>query len=40
MTLNYLRARDGDTRLVSARMLYEFARRYDEWADQPHSGSS
>lgn len=21
-------------------MLYEFARRYDEWADQPHSGSS
>ena len=39
-TLNYLRARDGDTRLVSARMLYEFARRYDEWTDQPHSGSS
>ncbi len=38
--LNYLRARDGDTRLVSARMLYEFARRYDEWSDQPHSGSS
>lgn len=38
--LNYLRAEAGETRPVSPWMLYENARRYDEWATTDHEGSS
>ena len=34
-----LTARDGE-RLVSPRMLYEMARRYDEWPGEKYAGSS
>lgn len=38
--LNYLRAERGITDLVSPFFLYDNARRYDEWAAEPHEGSS
>ena len=38
--LNYLRAEQGETELVSPRMLYEFARVYDEWPGTDYQGSS
>ncbi len=38
--LNLLRARLGETRLVSPAMLYHHARLYDEWAGTEHEGSS
>ena len=38
--LHYRSAGGGLPPAVSSRMLYEMARRNDEWADTPHSGSS
>jgi hypothetical protein len=38
--LNYLRAEQGETDLVSAQMLYENARVYDEWPGTDYEGSS
>jgi hypothetical protein len=38
--LNYLRAGRGDTERVSPLLMYENAKRYDEWAGQEHEGSS
>ena len=38
--LNYLRAEQGEREPVSPRMLYEYARLYDEWRDADHEGSS
>lgn len=38
--LNYLQAGRGGTDLVSPLLLYENAKRYDEWAGQEHQGSS
>ena len=38
--LNYLRAERAERKLVSPRMLYEYARVYDEWRDADHEGSS
>lgn len=38
--VNYLRDRRGNPALVSPRMLYELARRYDEWPGQDYEGSS
>ena len=45
--INYLlfvrdfeRGADADTPLVSPRMLYELARRYDEWPGERYEGSS
>ena len=38
--MNYLRAEQGETGIVSPRMLYEFARIYDEWPGTDHMGSS
>ena len=34
------RARQSDAELVSARMLYEMARKFDEWPGEDYSGSS
>jgi hypothetical protein len=38
--LNYLRAEQGERRPVSARMLYEYARVYDEFPGADYEGSS
>jgi hypothetical protein len=38
--INFLLARVGATRCVSPRMLYEMARRYDEWPGEAYEGSS
>lgn len=38
--LNYMRAEQGETDVVSPRMLYEYARLYDEWPGIDHMGSS
>lgn len=38
--VNFLRARRRQTALVSPRMLYELARRYDEWPGEAYDGSS
>jgi hypothetical protein len=38
--VNFLRARQKRTALVSPRMLYELARRYDEWPGEAYEGSS
>ena len=38
--LNYLRAERGTRSIVSVRMLYELARRYDEWSGEEYVGSS
>jgi len=38
--LNYLRAEQGDQTLVSPFMLYDLARRYDEWGGEQHDGST
>lgn len=38
--LNYLRAESGESEPVSARMLYECARLYDEWPGTDYEGSS
>jgi len=38
--VNFLRARKKQTALVSPRMLYELARRYDEWPGEAYEGSS
>lgn len=38
--LLHTRKVDPDTRPVSPRMLYEMARRYDEWSGEDYSGSS
>jgi hypothetical protein len=38
--VNFLRAKRGQTALVSPRMLYELARRYDEWPGEAYEGSS
>ncbi|HQT00872.1 MAG TPA: C1 family peptidase [Thiobacillus sp.] len=37
---NFLRTRRGLTGRVSPRMLYELARRYDEWPGEGYEGSS
>ncbi|MDH3379667.1 MAG: P-loop NTPase fold protein, partial [Gammaproteobacteria bacterium] len=38
--LNYLHAEQGDSQLFSPRMLYEYARLYDEWPGIDYEGSS
>ncbi len=38
--VNFLRTLQGHTTQVSPRMLYELARRYDEWPGQDYDGSS
>jgi hypothetical protein len=38
--INFMRARRRQTGLVSPRMLYELARRYDEWPGEAYEGSS
>jgi hypothetical protein len=38
--VNFLRARQKQTASVSPRMLYELARRYDEWPGEAYDGSS
>lgn len=38
--VNFLLARRGIQRRVSPRMLYELARRYDEWPGERYEGSS
>ena len=38
--IDYLRRKAGDTNEVSARMLYEMAKRHDEWAGEEYEGSS
>ena len=38
--VNFLRTRQGQTARVSPRMLYELARRYDEWPGEAYEGSS
>lgn len=38
--INYLLAQRGARRTVSPRMLYELARRYDEWPGESYEGSS
>lgn len=38
--VNFLRAKRRQTALVSPRMLYELARRYDEWPGEAYEGSS
>jgi hypothetical protein len=38
--VNFLRAKRKQTALVSPRMLYELARRYDEWPGEAYEGSS
>jgi len=38
--VNFLRAKQKQTAIVSPRMLYELARRYDEWPGETYEGSS
>lgn len=38
--VNFLRSRQGQAARVSPRMLYELARRYDEWPGEAYEGSS
>jgi predicted nucleic acid-binding Zn-ribbon protein len=38
--LNFERSEQGITEFVSPRMLYEYARCYDEWSNTEHDGSS
>lgn len=38
--INFLLARRGVKRSASARMLYEMARRYDQWPGEDYEGSS
>ena len=38
--VNYLRTKQKQKALVSPRMLYELARRYDEWPGEAYDGSS
>jgi hypothetical protein len=38
--VNFLRTKRKQTALVSPRMLYELARRYDEWPGEAYEGSS
>ena len=38
--INFLRAKKKQYALVSPRMLYELARRYDEWPGEDYDGSS
>jgi len=38
--INYLNRRGGDATRVSARMLYEMAKRYDRWPGVGYEGSS
>jgi hypothetical protein len=38
--VNFLRAKQKQTSIVSPRMLYELARRYDEWPGEAYEGSS
>ena len=38
--INFLRAQRKQRTLVSPRMLYELARRYDEWPGEDYEGSS
>jgi N-acetyl-anhydromuramyl-L-alanine amidase AmpD len=38
--INFLLAQQGIARSVSRRMLYELARRYDEWPGEEYEGSS
>ena len=38
--VNFLRAKKKQTALVSPRMLYELARRYDEWPGEDYDGAS
>ena len=38
--VNFLRAKKKQRALVSPRMLYELARRYDEWPGEDYDGSS
>lgn len=38
--INYLLHKQGNPRRVSPRMLYEMARRYDEWPGEWYEGSS
>lgn len=38
--VNFLRARQKRAAIVSPRMLYELARRYDEWPGEDYEGSS
>jgi hypothetical protein len=38
--VNFLRAKQKRTAIVSPRMLYELARRYDEWPGEDYEGSS
>lgn len=38
--VNFLRVRQKQAAIVSPRMLYELARRYDEWPGEAYEGSS
>ena len=38
--INHLLRERGDARTVSARMLYEMAKKFDEWEGEGYSGSS
>ena len=38
--VNFLRSKQKRTTIVSPRMLYELARRYDEWPGEAYEGSS
>ena len=38
--INHLLAERGEARAVSARMLYEMAKKFDEWEGEGYSGSS
>jgi len=38
--VNFLRTKRKQTAIVSPRMLYELARRYDEWPGEAYEGSS
>lgn len=38
--INYLNAQRGDKTKVSARMLYQMAKQYDEWPGEQYEGSS
>ncbi len=39
-TINFLKQEKGDKNQVSPRMLYEMARKFDEWEGDEYSGSS